>query len=162
MIKKNLYGFTLIESIIVVSIIALLTGLTTVNLFGIQDKTSLAVTVDTLISDIKQQQIKAMIGDTEGRASQDNYGIYFTPVSYVLFHGSSYSPTDFSNVIINLNDNVGLINIALPNSVVIFSKISGEVADFITGSDTITIKHNLSGEQKTIKINLYGAITDIN
>lgn len=175
MTKKNLYGFTrinppagglsgftLIESIFVISIIALLTGLVTINLFNIQDKTSLATTIDTLVSDIKQQQIKAMIGDTEGRASSDNYGIYFQQNDYILFHGSSFSPGDPSNITINLSqDKMQFVNIYFPSATLLFFKVSGEFFGFADDLNTISIRHNLSGEQKTIKINRYGAVTDI-
>jgi prepilin-type N-terminal cleavage/methylation domain-containing protein len=79
-------GFTIVELLVVMGIFAILASLSTLNLSHAQHGSYVNATVDTLVSDLKRQQHKAMIGDTEGRGTASNYGIHFDPSSYVLFH----------------------------------------------------------------------------
>src|SRR5687768_9752938 len=79
-------GFTLIELMLVIAIIASLMGITTMSLTGAQQKSSMNATLGIFISDIRAQQLKAMVGDTEGRATSDTYGISFQSTKYTLFH----------------------------------------------------------------------------
>ena len=90
-------GFTLVEVIIVMSIMAALIGLITINLANSQQRASLTSLTQTFVSDLSGQQIKAMIGDSEGRSSSDSYGVHIDTNQYVLFHGVSYSSGDASN-----------------------------------------------------------------
>lgn len=154
-------GVTLTELIIAVSIIALLAGLVTVNLFNIYGKTALAAVTDSLLVDLKSQQLKAMIGDTDGQGSSDSYGIYFETNRYVLFKGLSYSAADPLNFPVNLDANLNFINIVLPSAAVVFVPLSGEWAQFAPGADSVTIKETSTGEEKTIKINQYGVAANI-
>ena len=154
-------GFTLVELLVVVSISFVLIGLTTINVLHAKRQSSLTASVDTFIANLKQQQLKAMIGDTEGRSDSDNYGIYFGTNSYTLFHGL-YSSGDQTNFTIQLDDNIQFSSITFPGSQIIFSKNSGEVSGFTNGSNTITIKDITNNRQKTITINRYGVITQIN
>jgi Tfp pilus assembly protein FimT len=155
-------GFTLIELIIVMTITIMLIGIATVSLTSIQNKTYLGTTVDSLISDLKQQQLKAMTGNTEGRATSDSYGIHFNSNSYVLFHGTTYSSSDLTNFTVPLNGGLTFSSITLPGSNLIFSQISGEVSGYSSGADTFTLKNGTINQQKTIRINRYGTIIQIN
>jgi len=140
-------------------IIAILFGFVSINLIRLQRHSSLTTTVDTLVSDLYSQQNKTMTLDTEGRGTNDDYGIYFETSRYTLFHGPSYPPLDASNFIINLDPSLTFSSITFPSSSVIFSKGSGEVSGFIDGSNTITLTDSTNGEQKIIQLNRYGAIT---
>lgn len=158
--EKN--GFTLPELIITFAIAGVLLGLTTINLFGSKNKASLATTVITLIADANQQRLKAMVGDTEAGTTNESYGIYFAQNNYVLFRGSTYSPSDSNNFTINLGDNIQFINNLFPQSQVVFSKGSGEILNFIPGSNTITLQNTITGEVKTLTINKLGTIYQLN
>jgi prepilin-type N-terminal cleavage/methylation domain-containing protein len=68
-------GFTIIELMIAMGIFVIITSLVTINLLNAQHIASIDSTVTTLIADLKQQQVKAMTGDTEGRGITDQYGI---------------------------------------------------------------------------------------
>src|SRR5579862_4938386 len=96
--SKSVYnskGFTAIEIILVMSIVAILLGLVTVNLFKFQHKSQLSATVASFLADYKEQQIKAMVGDTSGTATPAAYGVHFETTSYTLFRGS-YGTTNFT------------------------------------------------------------------
>lgn len=147
-------GFTLVELIVVISIMVTLLGIATINLVGSQQMASLTATEEILLADLKQQQLKAMIGDTEGRATSDSYGIHFEERSYVTFHGSSYSSGDTSNAITNLERNMQFNNAGFD---IIFSKISGE----ITAPIVIELQENTTAKLKRIHLNIYGTITQV-
>ena len=151
--KKKQNGFTLIELIIAMGIFAIITGLVTINLLGAQHTASIDSTVTTLIADIKQQQIKAMAGDTEGRGATDQYGVHFDANKYVLFHGS-YNAMDNANFVVNLEGSLNFTG----SGDIIFLKGSGENS----GLNAIVIKDSLTNRQKTININNYGVITSAN
>lgn len=158
----NKKGFTIIELTVVMGVLAVLISYTVVNLTSIQRRTYLITTVNTVVSDIKQQQLKAMAGDTEGRSTHDHYGIYFEQDKYVLFHGTAYSVSESTNADINFENNVELSSISFPQSQIVFNGVDGEVAGFVNGSNTLTLQNSLTSEQSTITINRYGVITQIN
>jgi prepilin-type N-terminal cleavage/methylation domain-containing protein len=152
---RNQRGFTLIELMVVITITAILLGFTTINLVGSQQRASLNAIEQELLADLKQQQLKAMIGDTEGRETSDTYGIHFDSGKYTLFHGT-YSSTDSANFAINLDQN---FQFQSPGTDIIFSKISGEIS---AGSITnIAIRDTTNGNVKTITVNRYGVVTQI-
>ena len=155
--SKKRQGFTLIELALIMAIIAILVSFISVNLLKPQTTASTASTVKILGADLKEQQIKAMSGDSDGETTTDSQGIYFESNRYTLFRGPNYaSGSHYFQV--DMDQNLILSN-TLPSSQVVFGKRSGEVASYAPGSDTITLSHTQSGEQKTITINRYGAIT---
>ena len=136
-------GFTIPELIIVMSVFLLLTGLITSNLVNLQRRTSLSTVITTLISDLKQQQIRAMSGD-----GPSAYGVYLEPNRYTLFTGSIYSAGATDNFSINMDGGVTLS----PTTQIVFAQRSGE-----TSTTTITVTNTNSNQTKTITINQYGA-----
>lgn len=149
-------GFTLVELVVVTSIIITLLGFITISLVRSQQGASLTSVEEILLTDLKQQQLKAMIGDTEGRATSDSYGIHFDTNRYVLFHGV-YSAEETSNFVINLDSNIQFDN---PGTNVAFKKISGEITD--DSISNVVLKDTTNGNTKTITVNKYGVITGVN
>lgn len=131
-----------------------LLGIVTINLVGVKQQTSLRTTVNLLVSDLKEQQLKAMVGDTGGRSTADSYGVHFNTDSYVLFHGTSYNSSDTANYTVSLGDNVTVIS----GNDIIFSQVSGEIGSPVT----IVLKENTTKTQRTISLNKYGAVTGVN
>ena len=161
-VLKNLMskkGFTLIELMIVMAIVSILIGIVTINLLQLRNTTSVTSNIDALVSDLRSQQIKAMIGATEGRTSTDSYGIYFLSDQYVLFHGTIYNPADTSNFVVNLPEDLEIQATTLPNNTIVFSQLSGEIAGFSGTSASITVQLINSGVQRVITLNRYGVIT---
>ena len=138
-------------------IIAILVSFISINLLKPQTTASIASTVQILGADIKEQQIRGMAGDSDFETTTDSQGIYFESNRYTLFRGPNYaSGSHYFQV--DTDQNLILSN-TLPSSQVVFITRSGEVASYTSGSDTITLSHTQSGEQKIITINRYGAIT---
>ena len=155
-------GFSLIEFLIVIGLFVFLTGLIVFNLSKAQQHTSIHEVLNSVIADIRNQQLKAMNGDTETRGINDSYGIYFQQNNYILFHGTVYSANDPANYTITLDSGMQFTNIKFPGSSLIFAKGSGEIIGFVNGSNTITVRNNNSNETKTITINEYGVVTGVN
>jgi type II secretory pathway pseudopilin PulG len=157
--EKSQSGLTLIEMIIVIGIVMSLLGIAFLNISNIRVVSSGGNATTVLISDLKNQQIKAMTGDTEGRGVADNYGIQIFPDRYVLFHGLSYIPSDTTNFTVPIDDGQTL-STTFQNDKIIFSSNSGELVNFVTGEDTVNITTNTG--TKTIQFNKYGTVTEIN
>lgn len=153
-------GFTVTEMVLTMAIVATLFGIITVDLFRAHRSASLSSALQTLVSDIKNQQIKAMTGATTGVTS-NNFGIYFTPSGYILFHGAIYNSSDPSNFTIALDSPLSFTSVTFPNNTLLFSQINGNFIGFANGQNTVTIKNTTGGDQKTITINRYGVISNM-
>src|SRR5579864_8290274 len=88
-------GFTVVEVILVIFILFILLGLITVNLFKFQNTSQLSSTVSSFLADYKEQQIKAMVGDTQGAGTVSSYGVHFETTSYTLFR-NNYGTANFT------------------------------------------------------------------
>lgn len=159
--KNSQDGFSFVEIIVVMGILFTLIGIGSLALVSTRSNVSLNTTISTLVSDLKSQQIKSMVGDTEGRATNDAYGIYFEQDKYTLFHGLLYSPSDPSNFSVKLDEPARISSIQLPSSSIIFSLKSGDVVGFSPSQNSLTLQDSVTGEQKTIFINSYGVITSV-
>ena len=153
-------GFTLIEIIIAMSIFATLSGIITINLLHAQSKTSLDTSVASILADIKGQQTLAMSGSIQGGTSASEYGIYFCTTSYIIFFGYSYSVNNSTNFVIPLKNNVNFSSVTFPSRVIIFQRASGEIANFNSAQNQITLS-NQGGENKTITLNGIGVISSV-
>ena len=145
------------EVTIVVSILLILIGLATVNLFKFQHTSQLSSTVNSFLADYKEQQIKAMVGDTESTGAISDYGVHFETSSYTLFR-NTYGTANFP---VSLPNGIQL-STTLPNSQIDFLRGSGEVSGFTNGQNTITLHDTGDGSQKTIIVNKYGIVTAVN
>ena len=154
-------GFTILEIVIVIAFLLILTSMVLPTSLRFRSSGDINAVINNFISDAKNQQIKAMLGDTEGGGIVDKYGIYLTSNKYVLFHGSTYSSSDTNNLSINMKSGIQILN-SFPNNSIIFIQKSGEIASYNSGSDTITIKDNNNSISRILKFNKYGSIIDNN
>ncbi len=151
---------SLAEITLVTGMLAILFTIGILSLTRSQNTTSISSTVDTFVSDFKEQQIKAMVGDTEGGTGIYDYGIHFDTAKYTLFRGT-WSPTDPNNFVVNLPPTIEATNF-FPNNEVIFLKGSGEVAGCCTGASfAVTFNDASVSLQKTLTVNRMGA-TSVN
>jgi len=123
-------GFTLVELIIVMSVMGILMAIATVALPSLRQRATLHAATDTFIADIKQQQIKAMVGDTQGIGAASAYGFHIDTNKYVLFRGTTYSALDPSNFQVNLPSNMQFVNTGWD---IVFSTMSGQIEPANTG-----------------------------
>jgi len=129
--KKN--GFTLTELMITIGLLLILFTFASINLIGTIRRPAEAGAADVLISDIRSQQLKAMMGRGE------TFGISFSETSYTL------TPDNFT---VNLPEGFSF----LPTPQIVFAKGTGETTD-----TTVSLRDDQSGDVREIKINKYGA-----
>lgn len=152
-------GFTLIEMVVVMGIIVLITAISVPSLLGSREQAEVNSSAAVVVSDIKQQQLKAMLGDTEGRSDPDFYGVHFEQETYTLFHGSSYSMNDPTNAVIALPDNLQFSSVSFPQSTIVFAKGSGEIVGFTAGADSVLLYNPNNNQSRQITFNQYGVVT---
>lgn len=148
-------GFTLTELLITMTIFATLAGIATMSLVGAKQRTSLNTSVEMVSADLRQQQLKSMVGDTGGRTTPDRYGIHFGTSEYTLFHGSTFNLLESSNFTVQLGDNITFVS---PPTDLIFDRVSGELS--VGGN--IILRDNTTKATKTLQFNKYGVITSVN
>ena len=148
--KLNIRGFTLVELLVSIGILAVIFAMSSIVLSRVLPSTSQSTTFDTLISDLRTQQSQAMSTDAF-------YGIYFGSNSYTLFSGAAYNPSSPSNFVVTLDPTVNFTNITLPGNVLVFSPGSGDVNGYLSGSDSVNITNSQTNQVTVVKINQYGA-----
>jgi type II secretory pathway pseudopilin PulG len=157
--KALVWGFTIVELMVSIGILTILFALTTINITRLPSSTAQTSSIDRLTSDIRGQQTKAMTGHDQATPPVGgiSYGIHFESTSYTIFTGISYSPSDTSNFVVELDPNVTITNVGFSNSQVVFTPGSGDVTGYMSGNDSISVTNSVTGEVKTLKINKYGA-----
>lgn len=152
-------GFTLIEVIVVLGVLATLMAFASINVLQLQRHTHVQTVMAMLAADLYEQRQKSMTGDTQGRGVTDTYGIFFETTQYVLFHGNSYATASADNVVISVPAPIQVSGTTLSGSTIVFAKGSGEVSGYALGADSITLANTANTEQVTLKVNRYGTIT---
>lgn len=154
-------GFVFSELVVTIGVIAILAGFATINLLGTQHKSELSGVVDTLLADVRQQQTQAMVGAAAGTGGATSYGIYFEPSRYTLFSGSSFDPGNLENQVINLPVTARVTGVTVPNGSVMFAAGSGAFINFAADQDSVTVREENSGQQKTFRFNALGVVISI-
>jgi prepilin-type N-terminal cleavage/methylation domain-containing protein len=149
-------GFTLIEVLLVMGILAVLGGLTTMNLIQPQKTVSLDGTLAAVVADLKSQQIKAMGGDEVSGSTAQPHGIYVQSDRYTLFKGTTYSAVDTDNFVVMMDAGTTLATTNMPSGQMTFTKGTGAVTSF-TSAPTITVSSG--GSSKIITINRHGVVS---
>jgi prepilin-type N-terminal cleavage/methylation domain-containing protein len=152
-------GFTLVEFLVVIGIAAILLTVASINLIRPQRTASLDATVITLVTDIKHQQLKTMIGASSGTTTAQNYGVYFTLNNYTIFKGASYNSNDSTNYTVTLDPSLTITTDLPITPQLVFIRRSGEVSNYDATKHTITIQDSVSQISKTITFNKYGVLT---
>jgi prepilin-type N-terminal cleavage/methylation domain-containing protein len=153
-------GFTLVELLLIMGIMATLLSIATLSFFNTRTTTVLSTSFDTFITDLKNQQTQAMVGDTEGRGVPDAYGIYIQPTKYTLFHGENYNPSDPANF--DLNAETGFtLSTTFPENKIVFATNSGEIIGYTPGQNAVILTEIASGQSKTLQLNKLGTVTNI-
>ena len=133
--------------------------LSSILLMDLIPKTSLTVTVERLVADLRYQQLMAMSGHTEQAGVGQNYGVYFATDKYILFGGDTYDPDDTSNFQ-QLVEAPLAIATGFPDEQVVFVRASGEIVNYVPDEDWVKVTDSITGREVTIKLNKYGVVTD--
>ena len=156
--KRAQNGFSLIEMVVTIGLLSSFLGFITISLLNSQRATNMSVSVETLLSDFRSQQIKAMVGDTEGQSSSNSYGIYFNGSSYVLFRGSSYNASEPSNFTVTLDPQ---FQFSPSGRTVVFTRVTGTVSGYSSSQNTVTLSDTSNGASQTMTFNQYGIPTNV-
>ncbi|HOZ03435.1 MAG TPA: prepilin-type N-terminal cleavage/methylation domain-containing protein [Candidatus Woesebacteria bacterium] len=152
-------GFTLVELILVMGIMGVLLTLSSILLMDLIPKTSLTVTVERLVADLRYQQLMTMSGHTEQVGVGQNYGVYFATDKYILFGGDTYDSDNSSNFQQVVDAGLG-IETGFVESQVVFNRASGEILNYVPDEDWVKVTDSITGREVTIKLNKYGVVTD--
>ena len=161
--SKNL-GFTLIEILLVISLIVLILTIVTTNLFNPVSQGKLDAVLVDAVSIIREAQNKAMNSDTSGQTTSSEYGVHFESNKYILFKGTAYNPSDSSNFVVNAPSGITIIpNLPCPSppngcANIVFQKISGEVASFNGSQNSVCIIETSQKQKKNLLINFVGVV----
>lgn len=143
-------GFTLIETLMVIGIIAVVSSFGGLILSNLAQNTVSVASEATLTADLRQQQLKSQQGFA-GTA----HGIAFGSGEYVLFQGTSYDQDDPTNQVFQLEEQL-TISTTLPGNVLLFAALSGEPVGISEVTDQITVMNSSTGDSFTIEINPLG------
>lgn len=155
---KTNTGFTLLEILVVLSIITVLIGVS-IGVYGsLRNRSALDVDAQKIVSALRLARNRTL-------ASQNtsSHGVHFetSDDSFTNFEGSTYNPADPNNKTVFLNSRIEFLNIQLlgsaPDS--IFSRLSGQTLQdgFIEIADTSD-----STETRIICIETSGAVRILN
>ena len=151
-------GFTLVELLLIMGILAILTSLGSINYFSTFNQTKTGVAKDVLISDLRSAQNKAMSGEAVGGVTQPSWGVKLLVDSYVIFPGDTYIEGAPDNYLVALPADTALTT-TFPAGVVLFRHGSGEVVGYDAVSDTITLVTGSSSE--SLELNVFGVVTSL-
>jgi len=143
-------AFTIIEILIVISIILILSVMATIGFSNMRINKAIDITAQDILFALEDAKSQSLSGK-----GGENHGVYFGANSYIFFNGSSYSASDPENKTVTIDQNLEIVNTAT-NSSIIFSRITGNA----NGSSSVIVREkNDTDNLKTITI---GALGDIN
>ncbi len=145
-------GFTIVELLVAIGIASTLLGFTTINLMGAQRTAITTSAAESLIADVKKQQVRAMNGVS------GSSGVHFESDGYTLFQGTAFDPNNPLNLFVELSGN--LVSSTFPNNTLVFLPISGEIDNFSETANTIVLQAS-GGSGQIITVNRYGVITGV-
>lgn len=143
---RNQKGFTLVEILVVMAILASLLSMGLFFDFAFYRHTSFGTDVDTFTAVLRRARAKAI-----NNIDASEHGVYVSVDKFILFEGSSY-PTATATE--EISRNTGMTFSGIPVNGIVFSRLSGDSG--FEGDITIT------GFEKTkvITINNEGLIND--
>ncbi len=145
-------GFTFIELILVISLFSIIFVFMFTSLVRPRSLADLVATEDLIVVTVKEAQSLAILNP------QREYGVHFEQNKFILFEGTTYSPSDPNNLETTLTTNLLVESITLPGGDIIFSQISGEVQNFTSGQNSFVLRESNTNESKTFTINKIGTL----
>jgi len=146
-VQGNQRGFTLIEMLLTVGILAALASLSLPIYSSFASRNDLDLDTQTLASMIRRAETysRTMNGDS-------NWGVKVQAGSAVLFKGASYATRDST---VDETDTItNTVTVGGSISEVVFTKLTG--APSTTG--TITLTHTATNDVRTITLNAKGMV----
>ncbi len=154
-------GFTLAELLLTMGIISLLFAVSSILISNLIPKTNLSAQAETLVSELRHQQLKAMTAQTGGTNEALSYGLHVSSQEYVLFQGETYDPAADTNFFVELKEPLYL-ETTFPNQQLVFKTGSGQIVDYNSDFAQLMLNDAQTGKSVIIKFNQYGVIKEIN
>ena len=149
----KLKAFTLVEVVIVVTLLAISIGVVLSWTMDALDQAKLQTTTESVMGNIRRQQASA-----RSTRSDVPHGIFFETNQYTLFSGADYATSDTSTrQLYSLPTQITFSNISLNGggNELLFNRASGE-----TDQDgSITLSHEDISENNIITISPIGLVT---
>lgn len=156
--KINQLGFTLTETLVVLAIFGTIASLSVGFLWGIGRSDALLATTREVIGVLHEAHANSISGRSVDGQQATSYGVYFQAGYYVLFNGSTYNSNDTNNSRSDLQTGISFSQIQLPNSAIVFSRVSGHVSNFNATQNYVELLDNNTLETKRITISQVGSI----
>lgn len=143
-------GFTLLEFMIALSILAILTAIIFTSVSSFRSGKALQVVAEEILSLLDEGR-----GNTLSAKDSYAYGVHFDSDSATLFRGASYSSSDSTNKKVDVDGAVEISSISLAGGGqdVLFQKLTGKTNQ--SGTVTIRLKSDNS-KTKRIAIEVSG------
>lgn len=142
---KNSHGFTLMEILVVISIMAILLTLSFAFFSKLGNKDALEKDVAGLTSFIRNARLLSV-------ASKDAsaFGIHLESGKVVLFEGNTYTPGGANEKVMEYSGKVYMssYNLNQGNPDIVFTRLSGNTLNF--GTVTLSLKNNSASTTITI------------
>lgn len=157
-LPARLAAFTYVELMMVLGILVVLLMLVSITIVPAINRVDTATLIQVLASDLFGQQQKSMQGELSSTDETTPFGIYFEPSAYVLFQGSSYQANHPDNFRVQLPAQVTFSAINVPNQTIVFARMTGEVSNYNSSQNTVTLSPVNGGMARVLQINRYGVV----
>lgn len=143
-------GFTAIEILISLSVLAILTMIIFTSMSSFRNNKALQVVSEDILSLIDEAR-----GNTLSAKDGYSYGVHFESAKIVLFRGTTYSSSDLNNKTIDIDNAVDAYNISLAGGGqdVLFQRLTGKTNQ--SGTVLIRLKSDNS-KTRTIAVEVSG------
>jgi len=154
-------GLTLIEVLVVISILLIILGITIQSFRYFQGNEALSDSTEKIINILRMAQSKTLASEGTGQVGSQ-YGVYFDnttgPHQYTLFKGANYTADPSSYEVHQVSKSVEIHEISLAGGgqEVVFSRLTGETGNF--GKVSLMLESDNS-KTRTIGIQSSGKIT---
>ncbi len=156
-------GFTLIEVVISVSVLAILAVVATITFFGSQRNTDLVAATEKIAATLREAQARSMSGE-----QTSTWGVQFdtavgTDNFFSIFHGATFASATASTTTY-IASNLRFSNITLNGggSEIRFERLTGKTSQYGTGASSqalcITNDQEPAACKKSIRVNSAGMV----
>src|SRR3990167_7170531 len=101
-------GFTLIEVLLVVSLLSISLVLVSINLIRPLPKAKIESVSSDIVSLLNEAATKSGSGDTQGGINSSEYGVHYETDRYTLFKGTVFTPGSNDNFQVTLPQGINI------------------------------------------------------
>lgn len=152
-------GFTIVEVLVVIFVFTLIIGLPMVFLWGIGRSDALNASTREVVGVLSEAQTNTISGRSKDGQEPSSHGLYFSTNYYVLFKGTVYDANDSQNERTDLPLGITFSQIQLPQSSVVFDKVTGRVVNYDPAQNLVVVLEGNTQKSKTITISKAGGIS---